>query len=65
MLLRLILKDLTLTYYNSILKALMDDLITVITPTFNCEKYIEQCIKSVINQKNVKTAHIVIDGSHG
>jgi len=40
----------------------MDDLITVITPTFNCEKYIEQCIKSVINQKNVKTEHIVIDG---
>ena len=27
-----------------------------------CTKYIEQCIKSVINQKNVKIEHIIIDG---
>ena len=36
--------------------------ITIVTPVFNGEKYIEATIKSVINQSYKNFEHIVIDG---
>jgi glycosyltransferase involved in cell wall biosynthesis len=36
--------------------------ITVITVCFNAEKYLNQTIQSVINQKNVEVEYIVVDG---
>ncbi|MDX2426951.1 MAG: glycosyltransferase family 2 protein [Cycloclasticus sp.] len=36
--------------------------ITVITVCFNAEKYIEQTIKSVLEQKNIAIEYILIDG---
>ena len=36
--------------------------ISIITPSFNQGKYIEQCIQSVMNQGYVDFEHIVIDG---
>jgi glycosyltransferase involved in cell wall biosynthesis len=36
--------------------------ISVITPSFNCAKYIRECIDSVMNQGSVSFEHIVIDG---
>jgi glycosyltransferase len=41
----------------------MDELkITVITCTYNSEKYISQCIESVLSQEYKKIEHIFIDG---
>jgi len=35
--------------------------VSVITPVFNGEKYIEDCIKSVLSQKYINIEHIIID----
>ena len=42
----------------------MKDLITVAIPIYNVEKYLERCIKSIINQtyKNIEVL-LVNDGS--
>lgn len=36
--------------------------ISVITPTYNAEKMIESCLKSVVDQTYVNKEHIIIDG---
>ena len=36
--------------------------ISVITPSYNSEKYISQCINSVINQNYPNFEHIIVDG---
>ena len=36
--------------------------ISIITPTLNSEKYIENCIKSITSQKKINIQHIVVDG---
>jgi glycosyltransferase len=36
--------------------------VTLITATYNSEKYLEECIKSVINQRYPHIEHIIIDG---
>ena len=37
-------------------------LISVVTPNFNGEKYLEKTIRSVLNQTNKNFEYIVIDG---
>jgi len=37
--------------------------VTIITVTFNSEKFLEDCINSVINQQYANIEHIVIDGA--
>jgi glycosyltransferase involved in cell wall biosynthesis len=37
-------------------------LVSIITPSFNCEKYIEQCILSIKNQNYKYVEHIIQDG---
>lgn len=39
----------------------MKPVVSIITPTFNFEKYIDQCIKTVINQSFKKWEMIIID----
>ncbi|WP_405208877.1 glycosyltransferase family 2 protein [Aquimarina sp. LLG6339-5] len=39
----------------------MDNLVSIITPVYNAEKYIQDCIKSVINQTFDNWEHILID----
>ena len=39
-----------------------EPLVSIITPTFNCEKYIEQCILSIKNQNYKSVEHIIQDG---
>ena len=36
--------------------------LSIVTPNLNGGKYIEQTIKSVINQKNIDIEYIIIDG---
>jgi len=36
--------------------------ITIVTPVFNCEAYIGNCIESVISQNYADIEHIIIDG---
>ncbi|WP_343246857.1 glycosyltransferase family 2 protein [Diplocloster hominis] len=36
--------------------------LSIITPTYNCEKYIEDCILSIKNQTNLNYEHIIVDG---
>ena len=36
--------------------------ITVVTPTLNSEKYIDECMSFVANQKEVRVKHVVVDG---
>jgi len=38
-------------------------MISIITPTFNSERFIEKCIKNVINQKCLDVEHIFIDNN--
>jgi len=40
-------------------------LLSVIIPAYNCEKYIEQCVYSVINQPNFDAIQLIVvdDGS--
>lgn len=41
----------------------MNHLITIITPTYNCERHIDQCLESVQSQGfSNKVKHLVIDG---
>ena len=42
----------------------MEELVSIIIPVYNVEKYIEQCIQSVINQtyKNIEII-LINDGS--
>lgn len=37
--------------------------VTIITSTFNSEKYLEDCIQSVINQDYPDIEHIIVDGA--
>lgn len=37
-------------------------MISIITPTFNSEQYLEDCIQSIIKQNYGKYEHIVVDG---
>lgn len=39
----------------------MEDLVSIITPTYNCGNYIEKTIKSVINQTYKKWEMIIVD----
>ena len=36
-------------------------LFSVIIPVFNAEKYLNKCIKSVLNQKNARTEIILVE----
>lgn len=36
--------------------------ISIITPTYNSEQYLESCIKSIMNQSHHDYEHIIIDG---
>lgn len=38
-----------------------DELVSVITPAYNCEKYIDECINSVINQTYTKWEMIIVN----
>ena len=38
-------------------------MISIITPVYNCEKFIEFCIKNVINQHYSDVEHIIVDGA--
>lgn len=41
----------------------MDNVIfSIVTPCYNSEKYIEYCIKSIMNQKFQNFEHIIVDG---
>lgn len=41
----------------------MDDIVfTIVTPCFNCEKYIENLIQSLLSQTFTKFEHIIVDG---
>lgn len=40
-------------------------MISIITPTFNSEQYLEDCIQSIIKQDYQDYEHIVIDGGSG
>jgi glycosyltransferase involved in cell wall biosynthesis len=35
---------------------------SIITPVINARDSIEDCVKSVIDQKNVEVEHIIVDG---
>ncbi len=37
-------------------------LFSIITPVYNCENYIEQCILSIRNQQYTNFEHIIVDG---
>ena len=41
----------------------MFPLISIITPVYNCEKYIEESILSVLNQTYQRWEHIIINDS--
>jgi glycosyltransferase involved in cell wall biosynthesis len=38
-------------------------MISIITPVYNCDRFIEFCIKNVIEQKCTDVEHIIVDGS--
>lgn len=40
----------------------MEKKISIVTPVFNAEKYIERNIRSVMNQNYTNYEHIVVDG---
>lgn len=37
-------------------------MISIVTPTYNSEKYLEECILSIKNQKYTNYEHIIVDG---
>ncbi len=37
-------------------------MISIVTPTYNSEKYLEECILSIKNQKFTDYEHIIVDG---
>lgn len=37
-------------------------MISIITPTYNSEEYLEECILSIMNQKEKNYEHIIVDG---
>ena len=37
-------------------------MISVITPVYNGEKFIESCLQNVINQNFAEVEHIIVDG---
>ena len=39
----------------------MDSLISVIVPVYNVEKYVEKCVRSIINQTYTKLEIILVD----
>lgn len=41
---------------------MVEPLVSIITPSFNCEKYIEECILSIKNQNYKYVEHIIQDG---
>jgi len=48
---------------ESNIKNIQLPIISIITPSFNSAKYIEDCIQSVLNQNYNNFEHIIIDGS--
>ena len=36
--------------------------LSIITPVYNCDKYIEDCILSIKQQTNTNFEHIIVDG---
>lgn len=43
------------------LEKLVDDLVSIITPAYNAEKYIKDTITSVINQTYTKWEMVIVD----
>ena len=39
----------------------MDNLVSVITPSFNSEKHIKECVQSVLNQTYLNWELIIVD----
>ncbi len=37
-------------------------MISIVTPTYNSEKYLEKCIQSIMNQEYQEYEHIIVDG---
>lgn len=37
-------------------------MISIVTPTYNSEKYLEECIRSIMQQEYTEYEHIIIDG---
>ena len=39
----------------------MDELVSIIVPVYNAEKYIKKCIESIINQTYKKIEVVIVD----
>lgn len=48
---------------NTLSSKKMNNLVSIITPSFKSEKYIEKCILSVKGQKYQNIEHIIVDGA--
>ena len=36
--------------------------VSIVTPTYNSEKYLEKCIQSIMGQSHTDYEHIIVDG---
>jgi len=63
-------EDLTYTYHTSVVGTLLatkspvESLLTVIVPTYNHEKYVEECIDSILRQKTLFNFKILISDDY-